>query len=236
MADSKSPKKISRRELLRGAGLASAAAILPGSLHGLAEGEGEILPDESMSTVSMSPAVSGAVSRAIPQNLTMEETEILDAMIGRLIPSDEQGPGAREAGALDYIDREIGGALAASREAYRAGLLALDRYSEYSRGTRFAQLSHTDQDSVLFDLQTGGATGAGAGFLGSSAGFFNMVRGHVWQATFGDPVYGGNRDFIGWDLLRYPGPRIAVTPEDQKALEDGVLEPLRRSAYERGGP
>ena len=227
MPDNQSPKKISRRELLRGAGLAGAAAILPGSLHGLAEGEGEVLPDEASIAAS-----TGAPRAAVPQNLTVEETEILDAMVGRLIPSDEHGPGAREAGALDYIDRELGGALTSSRDAYRAGLLALDRYSQYTRGARFIELDAKDQDSVLFDVQTGGATGAGAGFLGSSGGFFNMVRGHTWQATFGDPVYGGNRDFIGWDLIRYPGPRRAVSPEDQKALESGSLEPLRRSAYE----
>jgi gluconate 2-dehydrogenase gamma chain len=227
VAVNESSKKISRRELLRGAGFAGAAAIFPGSLHGIAESEGEVLPDEISSA-----AVSRAPMVGVPQNLTMEETEILDAMIGRLIPNDQYGPGAREAGALDYIDRELGGALASSREAYRAGLLATDRFSQYTRGAPFIELDEKDQDSVLFDLQTGGATGSGAGFLGSSAGFFNMVRGHTWQATFGDPVYGGNQDFIGWDLLRYPGPRRAVSPEDQEALEAGSLEPLRRSAYE----
>ncbi len=230
MADDKSEKKISkisRRELLRSAGLAGAAAFLPAGVHGLAEGEGEILPDE------ISTATAKQASRsALPQNLTAEETEILDAMVARLIPDDEHGPGAREAGAVGYIDRELGGALSSSREAYRAGLLALDRYSEYSREARFVALTEKDQDSVLFDLQTGGATGAGAGFLGSSAAFFNMVRGHTWEATFGDPIYGGNKDFVGWDLIRYPGPRSAVSPDDQRRLEQGELEPLRRSAYD----
>ncbi len=161
MSDDQSPRKISRRELLRSAGLAGAAAILPGPLHGLAEGEGEVLPDEISSS-----AATGAVGSGLTTNLTVEEAEILDAMIGRLIPADEYGLGAQEAGAFEYIDRELGGALAEAREIYRAGLLALDRYAEYSRGARFTELDHTDQDSVLFDVQTGGATGAGAGFLG----------------------------------------------------------------------
>lgn len=227
MTDDQSPRRISRRDLLRSAGLAGAAAILPGSLHGFAEGEGEVLPDETPT-----PAASGAVRSGLTTNLTVEEAEILDAMIGRLIPDDEYGPGAQEAGAFGYIDRELGGALAASREIYRAGLLALDRYAQYSRGARFIDLDHTDQDSVLFDVQTGGATGSGAGFLGSSAVFFNLVRAHTWQATFGDPYYGGNRDFIGWDLIDYPGPRMAVSVEDQKLLESGALQSLRRSVYE----
>ena len=223
-----SPKKWSRRDLLRGAGLAGAAAIFPASpLAGVAAGEGEVLPPES--SLPADPAPAG---EAAPRNLTAGEREILDAMIGRLIPSDEAGPGARDAGALDYIDRELGGALAGSRELYRAGLLALDRYAEYTRGGPFRELPEREQDSILFDLQTGGATGSGAGFLGSSAAFFNTVRAHTWQATFGDPAYGGNRDFIGWDLIGYPGPRRAVSAEEQAALEAGTLEPLRRSAYE----
>ena len=227
MTDDQSPRRISRRDLLRSAGLAGAVAILPGSLHGFAEGEGEVLPDETPT-----PAASRAVRSGLTTNLTVEEAEILDAMIGRLIPDDEYGPGAQEAGAFGYIDRELGGALASSREIYRAGLLALDRYAQYSRGARFIDLDHTDQDSVLFDVQTGGATGSGAGFLGSSAVFFNLVRAHTWQATFGDPYYGGNRDFIGWDLIDYPGPRMAVSVEDQKLLESGALQSLRRSVYE----
>ncbi len=59
-----------------------------------------------------------------------------------------------------------------------------------------------------------------------------MVKNHVWEAMFGDPHYGGNRDFAGWDLVGYPGPRLGVGPEDQARLEAGELEPVRRSAYD----
>lgn len=222
-------RTISRRDLLRSAGLAGAAAVFPGGLHGLAESEGEVLPDAENPGVSPVVASPRTTRR---HNLTVGETEILDAMVARLIPNDEHGPGAREAGAIDYIDRELGGALADSREAYRTGLAALDRYAEYSRGARFTELSEEDQDSVLFDVQTGGATGAGVGFTGSSGSFFNMVRGHTWQATFGDPFYGGNRDYIGWRLIRYPGPRRAVSNEDQARLEAGDLPLFEQSAYD----
>jgi gluconate 2-dehydrogenase gamma chain len=227
MTDNESPKRITRRELLKGAGVAGAAAILPGPIGRLTELEGEVLPDPGVIAKPLAVPSSG-----LQQSLTVEELEILDAMIGRLIPSDEHGPGAREAGALGYIDRELGGALARYREAYRAGLFALDGYAEAARGARFSELASAAQDSLLFDLQAGGAGGAEFGFLDGSTAFFNMVRDHTWEATFGDPVYGGNRDFIGWDLIRYPGPRRAVTREDQAALESGELEPLRRSAHE----
>src|SRR5207237_2899803 len=124
----------------------------------------------------------------------------LEAIVERLIPTDASGPGAKEARAAHYIDRALGGALAGSREAYRAGLAALDRYSRSSRGAAFVELSPTDQDSVLIDIETGAPT-AGSGFTGSSAAFFSMVRSHTIQGTFCDPYYGGNANFVGWDLI-----------------------------------
>jgi gluconate 2-dehydrogenase gamma chain len=119
-------------------------------------------------------------------------------------------------------------------DAYRAGLAALDAYSRYTRGGPFIDLSTTDQDSVLIDVQIGAATGAGVGFAGSSGSFFNMVKSHTWQGMFGDPSYGGNANFAGWDLINYPGVRLGLSPEDQRLLEADQLAPVRRSAYELG--
>src|SRR5258707_10142972 len=135
------------------------------------------------------------------ENLTATEADLLEAIVTRRIPSDATGPGATEARAAHYIDRALGGALASSRQAYTAGLAALDRYSRSSRGKAFTELSATDQDSVLIDVETGAATG----FTGSSAAFFALVLNHTHQGTFGDPYYGGNANFIGWDLIGYPG-------------------------------
>ncbi len=97
-----------------------------------------------------------------------------------------------------------------------------------TRGKAFMQLSDRDKDSVLMDVEGGQATG----FTGSSAQFFGMVLGHTRQGMFGDPYYGGNANFVGWDLLGYPGVRTMVSPADQKALEAGTLKPNKRSAYD----
>jgi gluconate 2-dehydrogenase gamma chain len=143
-----------------------------------------------------------------------------------LIPSDAGGPGAREAGAARYIDGALGGALAASRDAYNAGLAALDAHAERSAGRKFAALEPETQDALLRDLEAN----AVAGFTPDSLTFFNLVLGHTLEGTFGDPHYGGNRDFIGWELLGYPGIRLAVAPEEQRM--DAALEPTRVSAYD----
>jgi gluconate 2-dehydrogenase gamma chain len=162
------------------------------------------------------------------ENLTATEMELLDAIAARLIPTDANGPGAVEAMATHYIDRALGGALASSRQAYTSGLAALDRYARSSRGAPFTQLSATDQDSVLIDVETGAATG----FTGSSAAFFAMVLGHTHQGTFGDPYYGGNANFVGWDLINYPGVRTMVSATDQKNLESKAMRPNHKSAYD----
>jgi gluconate 2-dehydrogenase gamma chain len=163
--------------------------------------------------------------RAPLETLTAAEGETLEAMAARIIPTDESGPGAREAGAARYIDRALGGALAGSLEAYRSGLAALDRYAQTSKGSAFARLAPRDQDAVLTDLDNDAA----AGFSGAAA-FFNLVRGHTIQGTFCDPYYGGNLNFAGWDLIGYPGIRLSVPAADQRL--DARPAPTHRSAYD----
>ena len=46
---------------------------------------------------------------------------------------------------------------------------------------------------------------------------------------FSDPYYGGNRGFAGWDLIRYPGPLMAVSPEEQKIR--APIKAVRASVY-----
>ena len=136
----------------------------------------------------------------------------------------ENGPGATEARAAYYIDRALGGALASSRETYAAGLAATDAYARASTGTPFVTLAPADQDRVLGEMEEGVATG----FEPSSRSFFNLVRGHTIQGTFCDPYYGGNADFVGWDLLGYPGLRLVVTEDDQRM---DAPRARHRSAY-----
>ena len=222
MADER-PHTISRRALLQRAGAAGAAAAA-GSVGLSASLEPTPAPLAEQTAAEAPPPTY--------QYLTAEEAKLLEAIADQLIPSDEHGPGAREARAVVYIDRALGGALSRSHDAYRSGLAAFDRYCRASRGAPFLQLSHRDQVSALIDVEIGAATGAATGFVGSSAAFFAMVRGHVLQGTFGDPYYGGNADFVGWDLLGYPGVRTRVTEADQRRLEAGELRRNHRSAYD----
>ena len=207
---------LSRRELLKRAGMLGAAA----AARPVAAAVSRSAPP--------GPVATAAAAREPLETLTAAEADILDAVVARLIPTDTNGPGATEARAAHYIDRALGGALASSREAYAAGLAALDAYARSSRGAPFAQLSAADQDLVLTDLESGVMTGFGA----SSTIFFELVRNHTIQGTFCDPFYGGNANFAGWDLIGYPGVRTLVTPDEQRM---GItLKPNHRSAYDYG--
>lgn len=203
---------ISRRDLLKRAAVAVPVARVFQASLGANERSAESLP----------------LQNAPLESLSAHEMELLNAVAARLIPNDVNGPGAVEAGVTRYIDRALAGALSSSRQAYASGLAALDRYAQSSRGKAFRDLSPTDQDSVLIDVESGAATG----FSGSSAQFFAMVLGHTHQGMFGDPSYGGNQDFAGWDLIRYPGVRTMVTATDQTNLETHHLKPSHKSAYD----
>src|SRR5262249_42487986 len=150
------------------------------------------------------------------------------AVVARIIPTDANGIGAREAGAVRYTDRALGGALSAARDTYREGLAALDRYALSARGKPFTDLTAEDQDSVLMDLESGKATG----FAQGSAPFFALVRNHTIQGTFCDPFYGGNANFAGWDLIGYPGVRTVVAPDEQRLGAD--VPHTHKSAYDSG--
>jgi gluconate 2-dehydrogenase gamma chain len=205
--------EISRRDLLKRAGAAGAVAAA--------------VPTSAMSPDAQAAGQTPEPARDPLETLSPGEAETLDAMVARLIPSDANGPGAREARAAHYIDRALGGALAGFRETYLFGLTSLNTFANASKGARFSQLSATDQDELLSAVERNAVPGFGPP---SDAIFFNLVLGHTLQGTFGDPYYGGNRDFAGWDLLRYPGVRLAVTPDEQKL--DQRPRQLRMSAYD----
>jgi gluconate 2-dehydrogenase gamma chain len=182
----------------------------------------------ALGAVAAVPAnVLAQAAQAAPYaNLTPAEAATLEAVVARLIPADRNGPGALEAGAARYIDGALGQALAAQRPAYAAGLAALEVFSRAQAGDSFAALPAVRQDELLTLVELNQATG----FTPSSSAFFDLVLGHTFEGTFGDPHYGGNQDFIGWELIGYPGLRLAVTAEQQGM--NAALEPIQSSAYD----
>jgi len=206
-------KLISRRELLKRAGVIGAAAVVPAGARHAPHGD-----------VAFAPA-QAAPAREPLEHLTALESDVLEAIVARLIPSDARGPGAKEARAAHYIDRALGGALASSRQLYAAGLAAVEQVARSSRGKAFKDLLPDDQDDILSRFDSGTVQG-----FADAAAFFAVVRAHTLQGTFCDPYYGGNAGFVGWDLIRYPGVRTLVTPDEQRLGADVPFN--HKSAYD----
>lgn len=97
------------------------------------------------------------------------------------------------------------------QELYRRGIEFLDAYAQSQFEGAFVDLTAEQQDQILTDMNEGNATG----FEGPSGkAFFTQLRNDTIEGMFGDPMYGGNRDLVGWTLLGYPGAQRFYTPAD----------------------
>jgi gluconate 2-dehydrogenase gamma chain len=159
------------------------------------------------------------------------EAAFVDAALSRLIPNDELGPGAVEAGVTYFIDRQLAGAWGGHarnyrqgpwqdgtpeqgfqspmtpQEIYRAAIAEIDTHCASALGGRFAELPVAVQEVVLRDLQSGGIALREA----PSALFFDMLWTNAQEGFFSDPMYGGNIDKAGWKLVGFPGVAAAYT-------------------------
>lgn len=207
----------SRRNLLKNAGIVGAAAMGSGAAKNVIAQDGAPTPKNS----NVSP-----VTREALEVLTAEEAETLEAICDCLIPSDANGPGAYEARAVHYIDRSLASHNKGARESYMVSLDAINNYSKKTRGQPFFRLIKDVQNSILLGVQTDKVPGCAP----TGNGFFSMVRNHTIDGTFCDPYYGGNQNFVGWDLIRYPGIRLSSSETD--VAKGSALDANHQSAYD----
>ncbi len=165
-----------------------------------------------------------AMAQAVPGILTELERAVLDAFVDRIMPVDDSGPGALAAGAADYIDSALAQWLAPEAAFVREGLSWLDQIARSSGSAGFAGLADQAQDDLMRRFEQGGI----AEFEQAQA-FFNRLLRLTLEGCFCDPYYGGNRSYIGWDLIGYPGAVMASTEEMQRMGQR--LPPLHTSAY-----
>jgi gluconate 2-dehydrogenase gamma chain len=156
------------------------------------------------------------------------EGRAVEAIADRIIPSDPQTPGGKDAGCAVYVDRQLAGQYGRQdgnynlppfqkgsktqgpqsedgpAQKYRKALAALDDYCKSKHaGKVFADLSDNDKDEILKGLEAGKLE------LGAVDGkdFFDQVLKDIQTGFFADPIYGGNRDMVAWKMIGYPGAR-----------------------------
>jgi gluconate 2-dehydrogenase gamma chain len=218
---------LSRRALLS-AGAALPAAMAASGGHAAPPGHAaEVMTAMADSHSPAAGTTAAPLALEGLETLTAVEADTLEAVCARLVPTDDKGPGAKEARAAHYIDRALAGPIRHLRDTYAAGLSALDAYARSSKGKAFVQLEPAAQDAVLSDLEANVASG----FTPDASSFFGLMRTHTIEGMFCDPYYGGNAHFVGWDLIGYPGLRMAVTAQDQRLVKPATV---RASAYDGG--
>jgi len=144
-----------------------------------------------------------------------EEAFDVGAAAARIFPSDDSGPGAQEAGVVIYIDHQLAGPYGRDRHRYiqppfdEGAPPELGYQGEatpreiYKEGMKtivgLRRLSSQEQDRKLHEIE--------------NTVFFSLLRTHVIEGMFCDPMHGGNVDLVGWQMIGFPGPRMSYFKE-----------------------
>jgi gluconate 2-dehydrogenase gamma chain len=164
---------------------------------------------------------------AVPVFFSEPERRFVEAATARLIPDEEDGLGARGAAVAVFIDRQLAGPYGRAEHWYMQGPWAtgipeqgyqlkltpsqlyqtatrdVNAWCQKNRGKDFAVLSAAEQDDVLHGLESGEIELADV----PAKVFFTMLWNNTVEGFLADPMYGGNRNFAGWKLVGFPGPR-----------------------------
>ena len=164
------------------------------------------------------------MTRSTPERISLNphDAATLDAVFERMFPADNDGPGAAEIGVTDYVDKALGGAYVDLQPIYRNGLAALNREMLSRLGKPFTAASLAEQDQVLQALEKNELPSC-PDF--PARAFFELLRSHLQEGLFADPVYGGNKEKSGWQLIKHPG----------VWLENSAEENLMDTPADKGG-
>jgi gluconate 2-dehydrogenase gamma chain len=132
------------------------------------------------------------------------------------------------------------------RSKYVEGVRELDRRSQARFGADFARLSDEQQDQVLTELSAparqqeaelaqaqaeGGFAPVETPLQQTSVevelDFLPLLALHTREGFYADPIYGGNRDRVGWELIGFPGPAsLAEVHSGRYSVVEYFADPL----------
>ena len=231
---------LDRRDFLKTAAAGAALASAPAAAQPRNRPSSEQQAEQQAATAPHGPRRPRAAATA-PARLFLTEPEaaFATAVAEVLIPADDVGPGAVEAGVVTFIDRQLAGAWGNGARMYlngpwaegtpqqgyqlpltpaalfRAAMPQVDALARAGGGASFAQLPPQRRDRLLAALDGGQA--ALAGLPGKVV--VDMLRTLVVEGYFADPAYGGNRDMAAWRMIGFPGARGAYADQIEAARD-----------------
>jgi gluconate 2-dehydrogenase gamma chain len=134
----------------------------------------------------------------------------------------------------------------ALRKTYRRGIEELDRRGRRTFDGAFVDLTEDEQDEVLRAVEQRAPEDErdpGSGWTPSDheadqpalqqtrtemeLDFFGLLAFHTRQGFYADPIYGGNRDRVGWQVIGFPGPEsLAEVHSGRYTTIDYFADPL----------
>jgi gluconate 2-dehydrogenase gamma chain len=184
----------------------------------------------------------------------LEDFRALEQATERIYPENENGPGAIELGAPYFIDKQLAGEWGVNSKEYMKGpfvqgkkseqhgyqskltrgdifIVGLRKLNEVSRGKfdeNFYDVEVENQIEILTSFESGEIDMVGV----KSDLFFSLLRTMTLEGVYSDPLYGGNKDMMGWKMREFPGPRpayIDVIEEEEFVL----MDPISLKDYQR---
>jgi len=184
--------------------------------------------------IGQTPAGAAAASGATnanyqPRFFNADEWTFIKAAVDRLIPADNEGPGALELNVPAFIDGQMESGFGHAsnwymqgpfkgdasplfgyqasmppRELYRSGIAALTAYCRKNFGGKtFDQLAANDQEQLFKDMDGGKVQFESV----SAQWFFTFLLQNTKEGYLSDPIHGGNKDMAAWKMIGFPGAR-----------------------------
>ena len=130
----------------------------------------------------------------------------MEAISEQVIPTDEY-PGGKEAGVVNFIDRQLAGPYKRFRKIYQEGLAGVNQTSTLLYQRRFVDLPSDMQTDLLTRLETNVVPNS-IWHNNSPSEFFRLISDHCMQGYYGSPRHGGNQNLAGWRMLGINYPQI----------------------------
>lgn len=226
-----SDRAIDRRKLLA-LGAAFGTATAAGALSGDAQRDGMLAgpPQTFTNALPWRDGLTDAPDAAAAGDwryLNASEVDFLTAAVDRLIPPDDTGPSASQAGVVTFLDRQLAGDYGngahfylegpwaegtdsqgyqsrfTPAQFYRHGIAAIEKAVGKAHGGKaFKDLDAGTQDGLVKQMESGDLKLDGPI---SSKDFFAQLQQNVVEGYFSDPIYGGNRGGAAWAMIGFPG-------------------------------
>lgn len=138
---------------------------------------------------------------------TNEEAQCVIAICEQIIPADEFGGGATEAGVIQYIDRQLVAVFDYDQLIYQRGLEALQQSCLNLHGGRFEALESESQLRILQAMESNKMPEEYWEDLEPSR-FFTLLVDHSMQGFYGSPRHGGNRNYMSYKMMGLDFPLV----------------------------